>query len=146
VEEILKLMNFSKTIEIAAPPERVWAVMSDVERWPEWTPSVTSVELLDGKSLALGSRARIRQPKLLPAVWKVTEISGRSFTWKTGNSLVRVFGRHWVEPASQGSRASLSLEFGGLFGWLFGWLFRDLNNRYLNMEATGLKRRSEGGS
>ena len=137
-------MNFNRTIEIAAPPERVWALMSDVERWPEWTPSVTSVELLDHEPLKLGSRAGIRQPKLRPAVWKVTEISNRSFTWKTGNLLVWVLGRHWVEPAGQGSRASLSLQFGGLLGWLFGWLFRDLNNRYLDLEAKGLKRRSEG--
>jgi hypothetical protein len=139
-------MKFSKTIEISAPPERVWAVMSDVERWPEWTPSVQSVGRLDGGPLRPGSRARIRQPKLLPAVWKVTEFSRRSFTWRTGSLLVWVVGRHSVEPAGQGSRASLSLQFGGLFGWLVGWLFRDLNNRYLDMEATGLKRRSERSS
>ena len=136
-------MNFSRSIESAAPPERVWAVMSDVERWPEWTPSVTSVELLGAGPLTLGSKARIRQPKLRPAVWKVTEISDHRFAWKTGGALLWVIGRHWVDATGEGSRANLSLQFGGILGGLVSWLTRDLNRRYLSMESEGLKRRSE---
>ena len=31
-------LSFSKSVEINAAPETVLAVMTDVERWPEWTP------------------------------------------------------------------------------------------------------------
>src|SRR5688572_7642954 len=37
-------MQFSITTEIDAPPEVVFAVLSQVERFPEWTPTVTRVE------------------------------------------------------------------------------------------------------
>ena len=40
-------MQFTRTTEVAAPPEVVFAVLSEVERWPEWPPTVTPVERLD---------------------------------------------------------------------------------------------------
>lgn len=33
----------SQTITIAAPPERVWAIAADVERYPEWARDVKDV-------------------------------------------------------------------------------------------------------
>jgi uncharacterized protein (TIGR01777 family) len=32
---------------VALPPERLWAVLADPVRWPEWNPAVTSVRLRD---------------------------------------------------------------------------------------------------
>ncbi len=132
------------TVEIQAPPERVWAVLWDIERWPEWTPSVTSIERLDRGPLAVGSRARIRQPRLLPAVWQITELDeGRSFTWITRSLGVRVTARHDIEVNERGSRVTLSLQFSGLLGPLAARLTRGLTERYLVLEASGLKARSE---
>jgi len=134
---------FVLAVDIAAPPERVWAVMSDVERWPEWTPTVTQIERLDQGALVVGSRARIRQPKLPPAVWQVTDLrEGRGFTWVTRSPGVRVTARHAVESAPPGTRASLSVEFSGPLAALVGWWTRGLNERYLALEARGLEARS----
>jgi uncharacterized membrane protein len=138
------MSDFGTVVEISAPAERVWLVMSDIERWPEWTASVSRVERIDPGPLAVGSRARIRQPRLLPAVWRVTELDpGRSFTWVTRSPGVRVTGQQRVEPWGPGSRAHLGLRFEGILGPLVARLAAALSNRYLALEAQGLKRRSE---
>ena len=139
-----KVAKFDATIDIAAPPERVWAVMSDVERWHEWTPSVTRVKRLSQRPFAIGERAIISQPRYPPALWKVTALDpGRSFTWVSAAPGLRVSGRHSVEPTPGGSRATLSVEYQGVVGRLLGRLTRDLTQRYLRFEADGLKARSE---
>ena len=135
---------FSLTVDIRATPQRVWAVLSDVEDWPEWTPSVRSVERLDGGPFAVGSRVRIRQPKLLPAVWRITSIEkGRAFTWVTASPGLSVTARHVVEATPDGSRVTLSIRFEGLLAPLVALLTHRLTNRYLGLEGAGLKRRGE---
>jgi uncharacterized membrane protein len=137
-------MRFEDSAVIAAPASTVWEVYSDVERWPEWTASVTSVELLDPGPLRVGSRARIRQPRLPVAEWTVTEIDeGRSFTWVARGPGVRTTGTHRVEPDGAGARATAILEQGGPLGPVVGFLTRGLTKRYLAMEAAGLKARAE---
>lgn len=138
------MRNFTISIDIDAPSERVWQVMSDTERWHEWTPSITRVKLLGGGPFAVGSRALVRQPKFPPALWKVTAIEpGRSFTWISSAPGFRAVGYHAVEPTVQGSRATLSLDYQGIFGDVFGSLTRGITERYIGFEAEGLKARSE---
>ena len=140
------MRDFSISVDIAATPERVWQVLIDAERWHEWTPSVTSVELLD-ESMAVGSRAIIQQPELPPAKFRITGLEpGKSFTWSTGiPGIVLVSARHVVDPAPLGARVTLAVRFGGLLGGVMGRKYADLNHRYLAMEAAGLKRFSEEG-
>ncbi len=137
-------MDFSISVDIAAPPERVWAIMSDIEHWSDWTASVTSITRLEAGPLGPGSRARIRQAGLPPAFWKVVSLEpNRNFTWVTRAPGVTVTAHHGVEPAGPGTRAMLSLNFSGVCGGLVGRLTRGINERYLQMEAAGLKKRSE---
>jgi uncharacterized membrane protein len=55
-------LRVSDTIRIDARADVVWAVTVDVERWPEWSPTVTSVTRLDDGPLRRGSVARLEQP------------------------------------------------------------------------------------
>jgi uncharacterized protein YndB with AHSA1/START domain len=138
-------MRFVRTVGIQAAPAQVWQVMSDVEAWPSWTASVTSVHLLDAGPLRVGARAVVRQPRLPVATWRVTDlVPGPSFTWVARGPGLRTTGRHEVVPDGDWSTATLTLDQEGPLGGLVGRLTRDLTERYLALEADGLKRRSEG--
>ncbi len=133
------------SVEIAAPPQLVWDVFSDVERWPEWTASVTSLVGLDGAALAVGRRFAIKQPGMQKLVWKVTEIDpGSSWTWVQRSPGVLVTARHYV-TAQAGGRTLVrqQLDQGGVLGALVGRLMVKKTKRFLELEAQGLKARSE---
>ena len=134
--------DFSHTVDISAPLPLVWSVMADIERWPEWTASISRVKVLSLGPLQIGSRVRIHQPKLPPACWRVMElIPNVGFTWISCAPGVRVSARHAVEASSIGTRVTLSIRYEGLLGILLARWVGDLNARYLTLEANGLKAR-----
>ena len=137
------MSEFRTSIEINAPPDHIQAILLDVERWPEWTASTTSVRRIDQGPFVLGSRARVQQPKLRPAVWEVTELNDRKFTWVTRSPGVQITAGHLVEPTRVGSRVTLSLKFSGLLAPLVGWLYGRSTRNYVRMEAEGLRQRAE---
>lgn len=55
----------------------------------------------------------------------------------------RTIASHTVESSAAGTRATLGLA--GPLGLLVGFLTRDLTRRYLDLEAAGLRKRSEAG-
>ncbi len=138
-------MEMEQVIDIAAPQDQVWAVMSDVARWPDWTASVTQVERLDGGPLRVGSRVRIRQPRLPVAVWTVTALEpARSFTWESAAPGLLSVGRHRVDATGHDtSRVTLSLAWRGLLAPVIRLLFGTLSRHYVALEAQGLKRQCE---
>jgi uncharacterized protein YndB with AHSA1/START domain len=130
-------------IAIDAPIDVVWSVFTDVERWPTWTQSVTSVELIDGP-MRLGARARIRQPKLPTVVWTVTNWDpGKSWTWTAMGPGARTQASHVLTVSGNGTVAEQSIIPSGPIGRLAAFMWRSLTRRYLAMEAAGLKQRCE---
>ena len=133
------------SIEIDAPPQLVWDVFSDVEHWPDWTASVTSLVGLDGPALAVGKRFAIRQPGMSKLAWQVTEIDpGSSWTWVQRSPGALVTARHYVN-AQPGGRTLVrqQLDQRGPLGALVGKLMAKKTKRFLALEAQGLKARSE---
>ncbi len=138
------MKDYCVCVQIAAPPGRVWTVMSDIERWHEWTPTIRSIRRTNAGPFRIGAKARVYQPKLPPADWLVTALDeGREFTWESRAPGIRVVARHLVEPSAEGSRVTLSIQYSGIVGNLFGRLTASINRRYIALEADGLKRRAE---
>jgi uncharacterized membrane protein len=123
----------------------VWKVFSDVERWPEWTASVTSLVGRDGADLAVGKRFSIKQPGMSKLVWKVTEIDpGLSWTWVQSAPGALASARHDVIAQPDGrTLVRQQLVQRGVLGVLVARLMIKKTKRFLQLEAQGLKARSE---
>lgn len=142
------MSSYEATITIAAPQETVWRILSGVAQWPDWLPTVSAVEPQTGATLALDARYRVLQPKLRPALWRVTQLDPpHQFTWVSGGPGYAVTAEHILAAAAPECVAvRLRISFSGLFGPLFGWLNRSLTQSYLEQEATALKHTAEAAS
>ncbi len=116
-------MHIEDTADIAAPPETVWRLTTEVERWPELLEAFTSLERLDAGPLAVGSTARIKQPGQPPRTWTVTEIEApRRFAWETHGLGMRMVATHDLEPTAAGCRNTLAIDLSGPVGAVIGAL------------------------
>ena len=137
-------MITDSAIDIDASATLVWDVFSDVEGWPDWTASVTSLRALDGPGLAVGKRFAIKQPRLPKLVWEVTALDeGTSWTWEQRSPGGRTVAVHEVRPTESHTRVVQRLDQQGPVGSLVARMMRNTTKRYLELEAQGLKARSE---
>ncbi|MGW0472193.1 SRPBCC family protein [Streptomyces coeruleorubidus] len=107
------------TTWIAAPPERVWALVSDVTRMPEMSEEVQSVRWVDGSAgPAVGARFVGRNRHAAFGEWETTSTvvayePGRVFSWAVGDpdepSAVWRFG---LAPRNGGTELSQWMRMG----------------------------------
>jgi uncharacterized membrane protein len=138
-------MRFEKFIDINAPQQRVWDLLSDLEAWPRRIDTVETVELLTPAPMTKGSQVRLKQPKLPEGVWDVTVWDAPSyFEWTQKTSGITSLAGHRVETLDEGrSRLTLTLEMRGLLIPVFGRLYKGLTNDYMTREAEGMKQAAE---
>ena len=138
-------MRFEKSIEIGASQQRVWDVLSDLGAWPRRIETVEVVELLTPAPITKGSRVRLKQPKLPDGTWEVTVWDAPSyFEWTQKAGGVTSLAGHRVEAMGDGrARLTLTLDMRGFLIPIFGRFYKDLTNRYMSLEAEGMKRAAE---
>lgn len=138
-------MITNSSIQFDAPAPLVWQIFSDVERWPEMTPSVDRLTALDEAPLAVGRRYRIEQPRFPKLVWEVTALEpGRSWTWVQRSPGGTTLALH--EVVAQGPERTLvrqRIDQRGPIGALVGFLTKRITPRYMEQEAQGLKAMAE---
>ncbi|HET9859262.1 MAG TPA: SRPBCC family protein [Nocardioidaceae bacterium] len=99
-------LPITASIDVAAPPETVWAAVSDVRRMSEWSPECRRIFVVGSPSAGAGTRL-LGINKRGRAVWptwsRVVRFEpGRAVAWK-----VRESGATWtyeVEPTETGTR------------------------------------------
>ena len=138
-------MHFEQSIDIDARQQRVWDVLGDLEAWPQRIETVDVVELLTPAPMGEGSRVRLKQPKLGEGIWEVTVWDATSyFEFRQQSGGVTNVAGHRVEALEEGrSRLTLTLDMRGLLVPVVALFYKGLTNRYMTVEAQGMKRAAE---
>jgi uncharacterized membrane protein len=138
-------MHFEQSIDIDARQQRVWEMLSDLEAWPQRIETVDVVELLTPAPVGEGSRVRLKQPKLPQGTWEVTVWDAPSyFEFRQKSGGVTNVAGHRVEALEEGrSRLTLTLDMRGLVVPVVAPFYKGLTNRYMTVEAQGMKRAAE---
>lgn len=125
-------MRGSVAIHMAAPPGRVWALVSDVTRIGEFSPETFEAEWLDGATApTVGARFRghVRRNGRGPVYWTRCEVTdcdpGRTFGFSVAGPRGRTVNtwRYRLEPSGDGTEVTESFELANRpILWLY-WRF-----------------------
>jgi hypothetical protein len=141
----IKMKEYRATTTIKAVPEKIWAILTDAAKYPEWDPVA---ERIDGR-IALGEKVtaytKLSPGRGFPAT--VTEFEpGRKMTWSGGMPFglfkgVRTFT---LVPKGDGNvEFTLQETFSGPMLALIGGTIPDMTEPFKGFVA-GLKKRAEG--
>lgn len=99
-------LPISTSVDIDADPERVWSVVGDVARMPEWSPELRRIVVLGRKPVRVGTTLlglNRRGWAVWPTTSKVTRLEpARAVSWRTRES-----GATWtyeLEATQTGTR------------------------------------------
>jgi uncharacterized membrane protein len=127
------MRHFETALVIAAPVDRIWAVLMDVRHWPDWTRSISRIEPLDDGPMGLDSRVRIIQPNLRSVIWRISEFSEREkFVWVSSSPGVTVTAGHSIRPNRNGSLVTLTLDMTGILSAIVASLVGNPARQYMS--------------
>ena len=129
-------------IEIDAPPQVVWDLLTRFENWPNWNPEVKSMSFAG--SLAPGSEFRWKAgPGTIVSTLDRVE-PPRFIAWRGRTLTIKAYHEWWLEPRGGGThvRTEEAFSFGFLARLLRGMLQKTFD-RSLQEGLEHLKREAE---
>jgi uncharacterized membrane protein len=126
-------MRVTEQIDIGAPPEAVWAVVSDPERYLEFMAGVTRWEVCSKDPRGLGARYRMLMLVGAAEVGGLIEVvewrEPTDMSWTSVTGLDQR-GRWRVRPRPGGrTRVELRLAYGVAGSGIFGWVAEHIASR-----------------
>ena len=145
-------MHDSVTVHMAAPPEKVWDLVSDVTRIGEFSPETFEAEWLDGATgPAVGARFRghVKRNGKGPTYWTTCTVltcePDREFAFGVGpgNKPMNVW-RYRLELSGAGTDVTESFRLSPiwplrLYWALFGWTRGKTNRRGMQTTLERIK-------
>ena len=138
-ETIVDRVRAELTIEIARTPDEVFAYLTDVSNLPAWQAGVKSATRSDGR---IEESRSLLGRELQTTLEVVEQEEPRLFTLRALDSPVPFTVRHELEPASGGTRLTVTAE-GDVPGFAAGLLERRAERQF-RKDFERLKRILEG--
>lgn len=152
-------MHGSVTVHIDAPPERVFALVSDVTRIGEYSPETFEAQWLDGATgPAVGARFKghVKRNGRGPVYWTTCEVVACepprefAFTVLTGGRPTNTW-RYVLERRDNGTDATESFKLADniplrVYWMLFGWARGKTNERGMRTTLERIKAQVENES
>ena len=144
-------MKVQKSIEIAAPPDKIWPFMTEPEKIMEWYFPLQKFEYKAGKKPEVGSPLYFEE-KVTTGIVKldceVTECSkNESFAFKmTSGNMMNSYEERWLlESIPSGSRFTFAGqgEIPGFFGRLIGPVVQLMSGATIDKMLVKLKNLAE---
>ncbi|MDO5501362.1 MAG: SRPBCC family protein [Propionibacteriaceae bacterium] len=134
--------------ESSASPGRLWSVITEVERWADRIPTVSSVTRVNGPAdLTVGNRYELEQPGLPKATYEVTEVvPGERFVWVAKSPGLTSTATHSVAAVATGSQLDLAFEWAGPLAPLARRLGTRKGRELMAVEAERLTAVAEAGT
>ena len=132
--------EYTKVLECGAPRGAVWNVLADVQKWPDWTPTMTSVRAVGSAGLVHGNTFEVKQPGLAKAVFTVEACEeGSAFAWSTRSAGVSTIADHVLsDTTGGGTRIELLIRMSGPGVGLLWMLLGRKVRRFVDTEAESL--------
>jgi len=131
----------SSQIDIVAPPEVVWDVLTRFEQSPQWNPDVKSMSF-DGP-MASGSEFRWRSgPGTIVSTLERVE-PPRAVSWRGRTMSIKAMHEWRLEPRDDGTHVETEESFSGLLARLFRGSLQKTLDKSLSEGLEHLKREAE---
>jgi uncharacterized protein YndB with AHSA1/START domain len=130
-----------RSIEIAAPPDVVWDVLTRFEEWPQWNPQVKSMSF-DGP-VAPGSEFRWKAgPGTIVSRLEQVE-PPRYVRWRGRTMSIKAIHEWRLEPRDGGTSVETEETYSGLLARLFRGQLQKALDKALEEGLEHLKREAE---
>jgi uncharacterized protein YndB with AHSA1/START domain len=95
---------------IPAPPQAAWKLLTDLDAWPQWGPSVKGARLdPPHRELSLHATGVVRTALGVEAPFEITDFDpGRRWAWKVAGVPAT---SHRVDPVEAGARVTMSVPW-----------------------------------
>lgn len=115
-------MRFESSIDVNAPPDKVWALIDKLEQWPLWMPSIKKIERISEGPLTVGS-----QLSVIAKVSSLTVKLSMTIIKFVPEQTVVMQGKAWgtnltrfyiLEPLDGKTKVTIGGDVSGALAWL----------------------------